>query len=155
MICSTNYHRTCEGLQQAELLHTYSPLTRRIQNYSAYRNAIYSKRARPDIQLPVAYLCTRVQEVNKDDDAKLARVTRYLDSTIGLPLILAMDESGKMQWHVDTSFAVHNDMKSHTGATMTIGQGAAYSQSSKQKLNTKSSTEAELVGVDNVLSQMI
>ena len=66
-----------------------------------------------------------------------------------------MDESGKMQWHVDASFAVHNDMKSHTSATMTMGQGAAYSQSSKQKPNTKSSTEAELVGVDDVLPQMI
>ena len=114
-----------------------------------------SKRGRPDIQLPVAYLCTRIQEANKDDNVKLVRVTRYLDSTIRLPLILAMDNSGKIQWHVDASFAVHNDMKSHIGATMTMGQGAAYSQSSKQKLNTKSSKEAELVGVDDVLPQMI
>ena len=114
-----------------------------------------SKRARPDIQLPVAYLCTRVKEANTDDHAKLSRVTRYLDGTIGIPLILSMDESGKMRWYVDAAFAVHNDMKSHTGATMTMGQGAAYSQSSKQKLNTKSSTESEVVGVDDVLPQMI
>jgi len=132
-----------------------SLLEREIFHHRVAQLLYLSKRARPDIQLPIAYLCTRIQVANKDDEAKLARVTRYLDGTIGLPLILAMDKSGKMQWHVDASFAVHNDMKSHTGATMTMGQGAAYSQSSKQKLNTKSSTEAELVGVDDVLPQMI
>jgi hypothetical protein len=53
---------------------------------------------------------------------------------------------------VDTSFAVHPDFKSHTDATMsfTDGKGAVQSVSRKQKLNTKSSTEAELVGVDDI-----
>ena len=86
-----------------------------------------SKRARPDIQLPVAYLCTRVQKPNTDDHAKLVRLTKYLDDTIGLPLILAMDRSGKIRWHVDAAFAVHNDIKSHTGATISMGQGAVSS----------------------------
>ena len=114
-----------------------------------------SKRARPDIQLPIAYLCTRVREPNTDDHKKLVRLTKYLDDTIGIPLILAMDGTNKIRWHVDAAFAVHNDMKSHTGATMTMGQGAASSQSSKQKLNTKSSTEAEFVGVDDIMPQVI
>jgi len=47
---------------------------------------------------------------------------------------------------VDAAFAVHNDMRSHTGATMSLGKGSVYSTSTKQKINTKSSTEAELVG---------
>ena len=114
-----------------------------------------SKRARPDIQLPVAFLCTRVQFPDTDDQIKLARVAKYLDATIGLPLILSMDDTNEMRWHIDASFAVHNDMKSHTGATMTMGKGAALNQSSKQKLNTGSSTEAELVGTHDILSQMI
>jgi hypothetical protein len=36
-----------------------------------------------------------------------------------------------------------------------MGTSAAYSTSKKQKLNTKSSTEAELVGVDDVLPQAL
>jgi hypothetical protein len=53
---------------------------------------------------------------------------------------------------VDTSFAVHPDYKSHAGATMSYrdGDGAVQSISRKQKLNTKSRTESELVGVDDV-----
>jgi ribosomal protein S24E len=46
-------------------------------------------------------------------------------------------------------------MKSHTGATMSLGKGSVYSTSVRQKLNTKSSTEAELVGVDDVMPQII
>jgi hypothetical protein len=38
---------------------------------------------------------------------------------------------------------------------MTMGQGAANAQLSKQKLNTKSSTESEFVDVDDVISQVI
>jgi len=53
-------------------------------------------RARPDIQLAVAFLCTRVQNPYTDDYKKLAKVMKYLELTIGLPLILAMDE--KMQY---------------------------------------------------------
>ena len=36
-----------------------------------------------------------------------------------------------------------------------MGKGAIFSFSKKQKLNTKSSTEAELVGVDDVLPQVL
>jgi hypothetical protein len=53
---------------------------------------------------------------------------------------------------VDASFAVHKDMRSHTGAVLSMGQGALMSMSLKQKINTKSSTEAELVGVDDAMN---
>ena len=46
-------------------------------------------------------------------------------------------------------------MKSHTGAAMFMGKGAIYSSSSKQKINTKSSTEAELVAVNDILGQVL
>ena len=36
-----------------------------------------------------------------------------------------------------------------------MGKGAVVSVSKRQKLNTKSSTKAELVGVDDVLPQVI
>jgi hypothetical protein len=42
-------------------------------------------------------------------------------------------------------------MRSHTGAVLSLGQGALMSMSLKQKINTKSSTEAELVGVDDAM----
>jgi hypothetical protein len=42
-------------------------------------------------------------------------------------------------------------MKSHTGGVMSFGVGGLICKSSKQKLNTKSSTEAEVVGASDYL----
>ena len=80
---------------------------------------------------------------------------KYIQGIIGLPLILSIDKSVNIKWYVDALFAVHKYMRSHTGGFMTMGTGGGYVHSSKQKPNTKSSTEAELVGVDDVLTQLI
>ena len=114
-----------------------------------------SKRARPDVQIPVAFLCTRVKEPDRDNWKKLGRIMKYLKGTIGLPLILSIDDTGVIKWFVDASFAVHNDMKSHTGMFMSMGTGAAAAASLKQKLDTTSMTESELVGVNDEMPQVL
>ena len=62
-----------------------------------------------------------------------------------------------IEWHIDTSFVVRPDFRSHLGATMMFagGQGCLISNSSKQKLNTNSSTTSELVAVDQTLSMTL
>ena len=114
-----------------------------------------SNRARPDIQLSVPFLCTIVRGPDTDGYKKLVRVMTYIQGTIGLPLIFSIDKSGNIKWYVDAAFAVHYVMRSHTGGFMTMGKRGAYVHSIKQKLNTNSSTEDELVGVDDVLTQLI
>ena len=63
---------------------------------------------------------------------------KYIQWTISLPLILSIEKSGNKKWYVGAAFAVHKDMRSHTGGFMTMGKRGAYVQSKKQKLNTKS-----------------
>ena len=46
-------------------------------------------------------------------------------------------------------------MHSHTGRTMTLGRGSIYSASTKQKITSKSSTEAELIGLNNIAGQIL
>ena len=91
----------------------------------------------------------------------MARVIQYLESTINLPLILGSDdkysnkgpdEHPPLTWNIDASYAVHHDMRSHTDACLSLGTGAVLSLSCKQKLITKNSTEAELVGIDDVMT---
>jgi hypothetical protein len=84
-----------------------------------------------------------------DDWKKLARALWYLRESKDLYLTLEADDGIDIKWWIDASFAVHPDMKSHTGRTFSLGKGSVYSLSRKQRLNTKSSTEAELVGVDD------
>ena len=97
----------------------------------------------------------RVKSPNKDDWGKLERLLQYLKGTLHMPLILSVDLMTTPQWWVDAAFAVHGDCKGHTGAGMSLGQGMAMSYSWKQKNNTKSSTKAEIVGVDNSLAYIL
>ena len=46
-------------------------------------------------------------------------------------------------------------MKSHTGSAITLGKGVVYAKSLTQKLTTKSSTEAELVGLSDSANQVL
>jgi hypothetical protein len=43
-------------------------------------------------------------------------------------------------------------MRSHTGAVLSLGQGALMLVSIRKKINMKSSTEAELVGVNDAIN---
>ena len=66
---------------------------------------------------------------------------------------MSINKSENLKWYVDAAFSVHRDMSSHTGGFVTMGTGGVYVQSRKHNLNTKSSTDANLVGVDDVLTQ--
>ena len=119
-------------------------------------NMLYlAKRARPELQLGVNFLCTRMKGPDKDDWKKLTRLMRYILSTIGIPLILGIDDTSTLHFYVDAAFGVHRDMKSRTGIMTTMGQGTASSNSIKRKFNTKISTEADLVGIDDEISLII
>jgi len=54
-------------------------------------------------------------------------------------------------WYVDASFDVHPNMRSHTGGGSTMVRGFPIVSSTKQTLNTRSSTESELVSVDDMM----
>ena len=56
---------------------------------------------------------------------------------------------------VDASHGVHHDFRGHTGGCVSMGSGLVHSRSSKQTLNTKSSTETELVGGSDFLPYAI
>ncbi len=113
------------------------------------------KRARPDIQVAVAFLTTRVTEPDEDDWKKLVRLIKYLYGTMELTLNLTGDKDAKWEWWVDSAYAVHPNLRSHTGVAFSMGKGAPICLSTKQKLNTKSSTEAELVATDDAMSTIL
>lgn len=82
-------------------------------------------------------------------------LSRYLKGTRGLKLTLRTDNIGFIKWWIDASYAVHEDCKGQTGAMMSMGEGATTSGSWRQKLNARSSTEGELIGMHDVLPQVL
>jgi len=130
--------------EKAEIFHTM-----------VAKGIFVTKRARQDIQPAIAFLCTRVKAPTEEDWGKLKRMIKFLSQTQDDVLTLKADGTNVVKWSLDAAFAVHPDMKSHTGAVMTLGKGSIMSASTKQKVNTRSSTEAELVSVDDVISKII
>jgi len=113
------------------------------------------KRSRIDVIPAVAFLSTRVKAPTEQDWFKLKKMMRFLKRTVDdvLTLEAGEGEGVNIAWYLDAAFAVHQDYKSHTGAAMTLGKGAVQSVSTKQKINTRSSTESELVSSDDILSK--
>ena len=80
---------------------------------------------------------------------------KCLNGTRNDKLVLSADNLHIIKWFVDASFAVHPDFRSHTGGAMTMGNGFPINISRKQKINTKSSTEAELVAADGISTMIL
>lgn len=114
-----------------------------------------AKRVRIDILTAVVYLSSRVQCANEDDWKKFLRVLKYLHGTKNLKLTITIDSILSLHAYIDASFAVHSDMRGHTGVVITFGCGAIFARSVKQKLASKSSTEAELIALTDALGQVI
>ncbi len=110
-----------------------------------------SKRARPDVSTAIAFLTTRDRTPDVNDWRKLSHLMEYLRVDRLHPLILSTNGSVVLMWYVDAPFAVHPNMRSHTGGGLTMGRGFPIVSYTKQKLSTRSSTEIELVGVDNMM----
>ncbi|MGC9193777.1 MAG: Ty1/Copia family ribonuclease HI [Thermoplasmata archaeon] len=145
---SENLFAEGDGLKldkdKAELFHTF-----------VAKGLFACKQARPDIHTAIALLCTRVKSPNQDDWNKLVRLIKYCNGTRQDKLILSTEDLHVIKWYVDSAFGVHPDLKSHTGAVMTYRGGAAQSISRKHKLNTRSSTEAELVAADDTATMIL
>ena len=55
----------------------------------------------------------------------------------------------------DIVLSVYPETRSHTGTKLSMGTVSIYSTSMKQKLDIKSSTEVDLVGVNEVILQVL
>ena len=66
-----------------------------------------------------------------------------------LDLVMGADVMGSLKTYIDVAYGVHLVIRSHTGGGITFGTGTITSKSSKQKLNAKSSTEGEVVGMSD------
>jgi hypothetical protein len=116
-----------------------------------------AKRVRPEILTAVSFLTTRVQKPDVDDMAKLRRALGYLYGTRYRGIVLRVGEEMSVRGYIDASRGVHAASgKSHSGCAIVLGLGGpVYTKSTKQKIVTKASTEAELVALSDTASQAI
>ena len=113
------------------------------------------KRSRPDIEFTNTFMMTRVHEPNRGDWHKFMRMMSWIKTTQEDVRTVGADDLLHMLTMTDSAHAVHDDMRGHTGQIITMGTGVIDQKASKQKMNTRSSTECELVGTSEGLPKNI
>ncbi|CAJ1969816.1 unnamed protein product [Cylindrotheca closterium] len=123
---------------------------RQIFHTTVARGLYVSKRACLNIHPTITILALRVREPTESDWKKCVCMMRYLFCTSLYHLTLSAESLRVIKWMNDASFAVHPDF-----STLSFGGGAAQVMSKKQKLNSRSSTEAELIAVDDIVTMIL
>ena len=131
------------------------PKTKQDQLRSTTAKLLYiSTHVRPDILLPVNFLCSRADKFDADDELKMIRILKYLHGTAKLGITLKSEfiKPLNIDVYADASFAIHTaDRRSHSGLCIQIGSSTILCKTGKQSLVTTSSTEAELVACADVI----
>lgn len=104
-------------------------------------------KVRHDILFAVIILSGKVSNPTENDCKSLSRIIGYLRTYNEMTLELKYDGEGVVRVYSDASHAIHANRKSHTGIFITIGTGPILIKSVKQKVVSKSSTEAELYAI--------
>jgi len=104
-----------------------------------------AKRVRGVVLLPVLWLSTKIKSPTTSDEDKLKRVIGYLKRTRNKCKVISIIKIERVEMLIDASFASHDDGAGHS-ATST----ATILRTSKQKIGTKNSTEAELVTLSDL-----
>ena len=72
-----------------------------------------------------------------------------------MPLILGANGTGVLKWMINGSHGVHPNMRGHTGGGLCMGRGYPISTLTKQKLNNRSSTKSDMIGVSDCMPSIL
>ena len=97
-----------------------------------------AKCVKPDIDLTILFLCSRVDKSTEKDWGKLQRLLHYIIGTMDDERIILMGGKLELRSWKDASYGVHHDMQGHSGGVMSMGRCMIHHKTGKQKLNTKS-----------------
>ena len=98
------------------------------------------KQERPDLERLVSFLTMRVTKSNVDDWKKLKRGVIYAKKRIKDKRIIGAKTLSDPYMWIDAAYAVHDNMRGHTGGAISMGYGIMHGKASKQKINVKTST---------------
>ena len=160
IISKYNVTKKCSTPATDRLFHTQDSPILTLAKRELFRSCVMTlyflaKRTRPEILTAVSYCATRMLIATEEDERKLDRVLSYLLFSRSNKMILRIGPQSTIRAFVDASFGLYEDGKSVTGVAIMLGDATIYIKSGKQKIVTRSSTESELVGISDALSQVL
>jgi len=103
---------------------------------------------RADVLMPVTFLATKSADPRQKDYNKAMKILNYVVATKSRHLTFRSNVDLRLAAYSDASHMLHADAKGHGGIIVTFGGTIVATKSFKMKLVTKSSTESELVAVE-------
>ena len=111
-------------------------------------------KTRFDLLFAVSALACGQQVCSAKDEESLAQLVQYVKNTADWQYVIS-PANLTLRTSADASFNMHADARSHTGFVCTIGGTAIFARSVKQRLVTKSSTEAELIALNTAADETV
>jgi hypothetical protein len=113
---------------------------------SAVMTLMYlARHTRPDILMPTTYLATKSASPTVEFYSDILHIIAYVSNTQHYSLQFSKSASMIPTIYADSSHLLHQDARGHGGIILSLGSGPIMTKSYKLKLNTRSSTESELV----------
>jgi hypothetical protein len=100
---------------------------------------------RPDILMAVTYLATKSANPMQGHYNKAVKILSYVMGTKNRTLLFSAKANLELKIYADAAHMLHKDAKGHGGILATLGSAPIVSKSFKFKLVTRSSTESEMV----------
>ena len=114
-----------------------------------------AKRVRPEILVSISFLSSRVLHSTVEDESKLRKVFKYLNNNEKISINYTGGGNNQIIAYGDAAYLVHQDCESRTGTVLMMNDGIILGRSSKQKLISKSSTEAELIANAETMTDIV
>ena len=121
---------------------------------SALQKVTYAREGRPDIDFVVAYLQRQQTSPTETDWSDLQHLLYYVNME---PEHWVVQNPSDLQLraYVDSSYNITADGASHYGYLLTVGHSLVGLKGGRIKTVVRSSTEAEIVGVNEVTSEIL
>ena len=84
------------------------------------------KMPRPYLDTAMSFLINRVSKSNVGDGGKSRRIIRFVHCILKEKSSFGATNINEIFTWVDASYAVHYDMRSHTGGAMSMGLGVTH-----------------------------
>jgi hypothetical protein len=111
-----------------------------------------ARHTRPDILMPVTFLATKSASPTAEYYSDAIRIIAYVHNTRSITMRFSHSASMEPSIYADASHLLHQDARGHGGIILSLGSAPIMTKSYKLKLNTKSSTESELVVLEAATS---